>query len=224
MKPLRITVPRPVRSLVLSGVLLLQITMLSHRSDGAAGDVDASFDPGSGVNNQVRLIAPQPDGKVIIAGEFSTVRGLRRVGIARINPDGTGDATFDAGSAGAGRYFTSLALEPDGSVLLAAEDGLVRLESNGGGETLINIETYVKLCHPWGCAYGINTFVVQPDGKVIIGGYFLTRNGAATNYGIARILPDGRSLRGRQSDLRRGVRDQVASGRQASDRRLLHAH
>jgi uncharacterized delta-60 repeat protein len=180
-----------VRTIISVGSLLLQLGAFSFYSHAAPGDVDLAFDPGSGVNNQVRLIAPQPDGKVIIAGEFNTVRGLRRMGIARINPDGSGDAAFDAGDAGTGRYFSSLALHSDGKILLAAEDGLIRLDSNGGGETLISIPTYEKLCHSWGCSYGINALAVQPDGKILIGGYFRTGNGAATNYGIARIFPDG---------------------------------
>jgi uncharacterized delta-60 repeat protein len=184
--------PRDVKRAVLVLVcILLQPAGLISRACAAAGDVDVSFDPGSGVNNQVRLIAPQADGKVIIAGEFNTVRGLRRIGIARINPDGAGDPTFNAGDAGVGRYFTSLGVQPDGTILLGAEDGLIRLDSNGGGETLINIPTYQKICYSWGCAYGINTHTVQPDGKILIGGYFTTNNGAATNYGIARLLPDG---------------------------------
>ena len=71
-----------VRSLVFAGSLLLQLNTLCFHARGAAGDVDLSFDPGSGVNGTVSALAVQPDGKVIIGGEFTTVKGLARQGIA----------------------------------------------------------------------------------------------------------------------------------------------
>lgn len=54
-----------------------------------------SFDPGSGVSGTVNAVVLQPDGKVIIAGAFTTVKGLARPGIARLNADGSGDSSFN---------------------------------------------------------------------------------------------------------------------------------
>src|SRR5689334_20158732 len=68
---------------------------LCDRARAAAGDVDLSFDPGSGINGEVRAIVLQPDGKVIIGGEFTMVKGLMRYKVARLNADGSGDATFN---------------------------------------------------------------------------------------------------------------------------------
>jgi hypothetical protein len=56
--------------------------------------LDLSFDPGSGVTGPVNAIVLQPDGKVIIGGQFTTVKGRVRTNIARLDPDGTGDPTF----------------------------------------------------------------------------------------------------------------------------------
>jgi uncharacterized delta-60 repeat protein len=73
-----------------------------------------------------------------------------------------------------------------------------RRDSNGGGETLINIPAYEKLCHSWGCPYGINALAVQPDGKILIGGF---RTTILCNFGgcraiqrpfVARLHSDGR--------------------------------
>ena len=64
--------------------LLLVIGALSNNLPAAPGDVDLSFDPGSGVNGSVTALAVQSDGKVIIGGSFSTVKGLARRGIARL--------------------------------------------------------------------------------------------------------------------------------------------
>src|ERR1041385_1431098 len=71
---------------------------LSGRTHAAPGDVDRRFDAGSMVNQNVRASALQPDGKLIIGGYFSTVRGAARNRIARLNSDGTCDTSFDPGA------------------------------------------------------------------------------------------------------------------------------
>ena len=54
-----------VRSSILDASLVLQLNMFCFHSHGAAGDVDLSFDPGSGVNGTVLRWegVPSPDGK-----------------------------------------------------------------------------------------------------------------------------------------------------------------
>ena len=84
-----------MRTIILAGSLLLQLSPFCFRPRGAAGDVDLSFDPGSGVNGTVNSVVVQPDGKVFIAGQFTTVKGLARSKMARLNADGSGDATFN---------------------------------------------------------------------------------------------------------------------------------
>ncbi len=43
----------------------------------------------------IRTMAVQPDGRVIVAGRFSAVNGVARRNIARINPNGSVDATWN---------------------------------------------------------------------------------------------------------------------------------
>src|SRR5690349_1912130 len=87
-----------IRTMILAGNLLLQLVTFCFHSRGAAGDVDLSFEPGSGVNRGVTKMALQPDGKVIIGGGFTTVKGLVRTGVARLNADGNGDSSFIGGT------------------------------------------------------------------------------------------------------------------------------
>src|SRR5437867_3316898 len=103
--------------------LLLLIAALAHTSSAAPGDVDLSFDPGSGVNGPVSAVAVQPDGKVIIGGNFTTVKGLQRFKVARLNADGSGDSSFDPGTSldelsNVDWYVSSVVLQPDGKVLI----------------------------------------------------------------------------------------------------------
>ena len=113
--------------------LLLLIGALGNDSSAAPGDVDLSFDPGSGVNGAVNAVAVQPDGKAIIGGQFSTVKGLARPGIARLNADGSGDSSFNPGAMPGG--FISIGLQSDGKVLVGNYSGILRLNADGSLDT-----------------------------------------------------------------------------------------
>src|SRR6266571_1502907 len=56
------------------------------------------FDPNA--NGVVRVVVVQPDGKILIGGDFTTLSpnggvAVTRNGIARLNPDGTLDTAFN---------------------------------------------------------------------------------------------------------------------------------
>jgi uncharacterized delta-60 repeat protein len=53
----------------------------------ANGSLDSSFDPGTGADGIVRSIVLQPDGKVLIGDEFTTVNGVVRLQVARLCGD-----------------------------------------------------------------------------------------------------------------------------------------
>src|ERR1043166_173160 len=52
------------------------------------GTVDSAFNAGSGPDGAVHAIAIQPDGKILIGGEFTHVHSVARGRIARLNSDG----------------------------------------------------------------------------------------------------------------------------------------
>src|SRR5258708_7116446 len=62
------------------------------------GSVDPSFDPGTGVDQSVFAIAIQSDGRIVIGGDFTTVNGTPRKGVARLNSNGSLDSGFDPGT------------------------------------------------------------------------------------------------------------------------------
>jgi uncharacterized delta-60 repeat protein len=175
----------PVRTTIFAVSFLLQLSTLCFHSRGAAGDVDLSFDPGSGVNGPVRALAVQPDGKVIIAGQFTTVKGLVRTNLARLNADGSGDSSFNVGTAiDASGYVGAVALQPDGKMVITVafanyEGYIARLNSDGTVDTSFNPVTDA----PVFCV------ALQPNGKVLIGGGFTTVNGAVRPH-VARLYGD----------------------------------
>src|SRR5262249_21827109 len=87
-----------------NGTLLGRIAQLLPN-----GRVDTTFDPGHGANGPIRAMALQPDGRIVIVGLFNQYNDVDRSGIARLNPDGSLDNTFDAG-AGADGVLSAVAL------------------------------------------------------------------------------------------------------------------
>jgi sugar lactone lactonase YvrE len=65
-------------------------------------------------NGPIYVVVVQPDGKILIGGLFTTVLGVARNRIARLNPDGTLDSTFNPS---ANSTVFSLAVQADGKIL-----------------------------------------------------------------------------------------------------------
>jgi uncharacterized delta-60 repeat protein len=147
--------------------------------------LDMTFNPGTGANADVISLALQPDGKALIGGYFNSFNGTTQNGIARLNANGSLDATFISGTGVSGLIY-SFALQPDGKVLFGgtvfsyngiSRVGIARLNPNGSLDTIFN---------PGAGAIEIWSFAIQPDGKVLIGGSFVSYNGTSRNR-IARI-------------------------------------
>jgi uncharacterized delta-60 repeat protein len=176
-----------IRTTILVASVLLQLSALCFRSHAAAGDLDLSFDTGSGVNGLVTALALQSDGKVIIGGYFTTVRGLARARLARINADGSGDSSFTPGPFAGGGYPPNvLRLQSDGKVLVGHEFGITRFNSDGSLDTVFNDNAY----YPGGYTE-VHSLAIQQDGKVLIGGFIYTYDGANRSYGVARVNTNG---------------------------------
>jgi uncharacterized delta-60 repeat protein len=61
------------------------------------GHLDPTFDPGSVPNGSVTALHLDPAGRLLVAGIFTAVNDLPRTNLARLNPDGSLDTSFDAG-------------------------------------------------------------------------------------------------------------------------------
>lgn len=152
--------------------------------------LDLTFDPGFGADGTVYDILVQSDGKIIIAGTFSTYNGSSRSTLARINVDGSLDNTFNVGT-GFDGWTRSLAIQPDGKIIVCgyfnnyngtSVSNIVRLNTDGSLDTgytpLFNNGGYIYFCK------------LQGDGKIIVGGDFVSCNGIDKKR-LARINADG---------------------------------
>ena len=134
----------------------------------------------------VYSLAIQPDGKVLVGGDFWKLGGQTRKGIGRLNADGTLDSTFNPG---AGGVVSSLAVQSDGRILVGG--GFTTL----GGQTRdylarLNADGTLDVGFNPGADYWVSSMVVQTDGKILVGGWFTTLGGQARNR-IARLNADG---------------------------------
>jgi uncharacterized delta-60 repeat protein len=152
----------------------------------ADGTLDASFNPGTGPDNVVEAMLLQADGKLIIAGRFTRYNGVNRGYVARLNADGSLDASFDT-SVGANNFVNALALGADGAVFIGGAftslngstcNRLARLDSNGRQVTSFNVGA--------GPDSEVTALALQTDGKLIVAGYF-SHYGAAAQIRIARV-------------------------------------
>jgi uncharacterized delta-60 repeat protein len=81
-------------------------------------------------NADVRALLIQPDGKILVAGQFTTVNGSGRC-LTRLNSDGSHDNSFADLNGGGVVIGYSLALEPDGKILFGHSHGVARVNANG---------------------------------------------------------------------------------------------
>jgi uncharacterized delta-60 repeat protein len=154
------------------------------------GTLDTTFNPGSGTNDGILALALQPDGKIVIGGYFTQVNGVSRKHIARLNADGSLDPSFDV-STGPNDWVMALAVQPDGKVLVGGlfwavndirRDHIARLNADGSLDTTFDPG---RGTNDW-----VMAMVMQPDGKVLVGGYFTVVNGVSRTF-IARLHMDG---------------------------------
>lgn len=157
------------------------------------GTNDYSFNPGTGANEHINAVVRQPDGKLIIAGDFTKYNGVTVNHICRIMPDGALDPTFSVGTGFtvSGTVY-SLYLQADGMILVG---GIFATYNGTPANNIIrlNIDGTVDLSFAYGTGFNntIYSIDVQPDSKIIVGGNFTAYNGDATAIRVIRLFNDG---------------------------------
>lgn len=146
--------------------------------------------------NGVRCIAMQPDGKMIIAGFFTSVLGAPIQYIARINADGTLDSSFNP-NPDSGIF--SVAVQPDGKILIGG--GFTSLQPNGAADPIprsniarLNADGTIDSSFQLTTDGTVWSADLQPDGKILLCGTFLSLDSGDTSIarqGIARVHADG---------------------------------
>lgn len=162
----------------------------------------------------------QPDGKILLLGNFTKFNGINRKYILRLNSDGTLDMSFNPGATFNSRPFC-MDLQSDGKILLGGgftnafgvtHNHLLRLNSDGTLDTGFSSDAAVS--------NGIYDMLVQADGKIVICGNFYTED---VYKRIVRLLPDGSVDTDFTSALGDGPNNAVYAITQQADNKIIAA-
>lgn len=155
------------------------------------GTLDDTFNSKQlGANNSIKMAVLQADDKIVFGGNFTKYNESTCNRIARILADGTVDPTFSLGS-GFNNQVYAMAIQPDQKIIVGgnftlyntAQVGrIVRLLANG----LLDVDFNVGL----GANAIVEAVLVQPDGKILIGGRFTSFDGTMVS-GLVRLHEDG---------------------------------
>lgn len=135
------------------------------------------------------------DGKVLVAGRFTTIDGHITNDIAKLNSDGTIDTSFAAPifsggtfSGDAGGFINTFVTQSDDRIVVggnfvgvggSARRGLARLETNGTLDTTFETQSFSS----FSTAAGVRDIVIQNDDKIVCVGDFIS--------GSRRVNTDG---------------------------------
>lgn len=156
------------------------------------GTLDNNFNKEQGgANNSIETAVKQVDGKIVFAGNFIKYNDMPCGRIVRIFTDGSIDPTFNIGSGFNGAVYT-MALQSDQKIIVAgsfsrynnenAAAKIVRLFPDGSRDFSFNVNLETDAA--------IQDVLVQPDGKILVGGKFAKFNGQEFSR-LVRLNADG---------------------------------
>jgi uncharacterized delta-60 repeat protein len=193
------------------------MTVFRYNPDGSPdltfGDTNQGhetviFDPTK--DDAARAVALEPDGKIVVAGYANDPNtNLRAFALARLNPDGTLDKSFDGGSGkndgldlipfGGASQASGLAIQNDGKIVVAGQGTSLgiqgfqverldpvhgALDLNFGNNKTGG--TFLQLGSATSAAYAV---ALTPDGNIVLAGYALDNGNEA--FALAEVQGTG---------------------------------
>lgn len=160
------------------------------------GSIDRTFSVGTGFLRGINQFFVAPGGSIFALQGLGPFQGMGDYNyIARLTPTGSIDPAFSEPTftrAGGAGFPLKFAVSPDGSLYVAGDfdqvngvprNRLVRILPNGSIDPAFNPGI--------GPDGRIQAMIVTADGKLVLGGEFVSYQGTPARY-IARINPDGR--------------------------------
>jgi uncharacterized delta-60 repeat protein len=148
----------------------------------ANGSIDNSLTTPTFTASRLTRILLQPDGRIVVGAASLFINGTSVTPrILRLMPDGSQDNTFTPSNTAPARINSvlSLALQPDGKLLVGEAGSVKRLEPTGLPDA------------SFAASPGGNCLAVQPDGKIIVGGNFQITSGTTTISSLQRLNANG---------------------------------
>ncbi|MEO6244917.1 MAG: delta-60 repeat domain-containing protein, partial [Opitutaceae bacterium] len=190
------------RSLLRAAACLAATSAALFAQTPSAAD---GFDPD--VDGNVYVAVAQPDGRLLIGGQFGTVRGFPRNNLARLNVDGSLDETFNPNANGPVR---ALALQADNRIVIGGDfttlqpgatgaavtrNRVARLNTDGSVDTAFTAGIGAALPPQLALTPQVFALAVQADGAIVVGGSFGSAQSgtaaAAARKNLARFTATG---------------------------------
>src|SRR4029077_2767111 len=189
---INVVIPQPDGKVIAAGRFTVANNVARNRIArfNFNGSLDTTFNPGAGADGEITAAVLQPDGRIVVAGLFTSFNGSTHNRVCRLNANGSVDQTFGLGN-GINNAALAPALQSDGRIIVGGQftqvdltlrNNLARLNTNGSVDLSFDPGN--------GPNDNVNAIVIQPDGRIIIGGAFIGYNGFARG-GIARVLGNG---------------------------------
>ncbi|MEI6197654.1 MAG: Calx-beta domain-containing protein, partial [Verrucomicrobiota bacterium] len=164
------------------------------------GSVDSSFNPGSGADSPVYALAETFVGGergIYVGGSFGNFNSVYSPGLARLKNDGSVDTAFATGLGADGVVYAVAAYPTNSTYFGKVLFGGTFTHYNGGtlnhfGRLNVDgsVDTNFNASLGVGPNNSVNAIVIQPDGRVLVGGSFTNFNGTALNR-LVRLNTDG---------------------------------
>ncbi|MBI3866956.1 MAG: hypothetical protein HY299_00355 [Verrucomicrobia bacterium] len=196
--------------LFLAGLAGWQQDLIRLNADGT---VDPSFHVMTGSSGwfpAINAMALQPDGRIVVGGRFTWVanagEAVMRNGLARLNPNGTLDPSFDPGAGPEESYpgrpafpgqVTRLCLAPDGRIVVIGDFNsfggeprahFARVDAAGGLDRTFDPRlehALIRASEPV-----VDVLLPLPDGALLVAGNF-DLVGGLPQTNLVRITPSG---------------------------------
>jgi uncharacterized delta-60 repeat protein len=154
------------------------------------GVLDTSFNSGAGPDNNINVLAIQTYGRILIGGDFTKYNNVAKNHLARLNPNGSIDPTFNP-TASANFPVAAVATLPDGKILIGGDFQMVN-GVNRNRVARLGPDGSLDPTFDPGPGPNVHVGVILPqvDGRSIIGGFFTSVDGQEQNY-FTRLNRDG---------------------------------
>lgn len=168
----------------------------------ANGSFDSSFQATGfarfSSTTPIRGLLVQGDGQILVSGHLRVGTGgtAPRMPVVRTSTNGAVDSTFNStsvvSSLGTGR---DLLLQPDGKIVVAINNSVYRLNTNGSKDTSFRQPSILDATFSPAIAGTPQTLQLYSDGHLLIGGFFTDVDPPGTagfsHFGVARFNADG---------------------------------
>ncbi|WP_324680600.1 malectin domain-containing carbohydrate-binding protein [Hymenobacter sp. GOD-10R] len=152
-----------------------------------------AFDTGVGFTGPVTTLAVQPNGKILVGGSFTAYKGMPGAPVARLNADGSLDASFQVMRAGLSGSVQALVVQRDGKIVVGGSfqlnRGALRYIARFNADGSLD-STFVGGSTAAGFNGTVNALAVQANGKLLVGGTFTLYNNIPRNR-VAQLNADG---------------------------------